>query len=60
MEFGTSFSKLKIMRTAITYSTKRCGVLVDQFLCIMTMYSRLRKIPVAVVPLGTNPDNREH
>ncbi len=22
MEFGTSFSKLKIMRTAITYSTK--------------------------------------
>ncbi len=24
MEFGTSFSKLKIMRTAITYSTKKC------------------------------------
>ncbi len=29
MEFGTSFSKLKIMRTAITYSTKKCGVLVQ-------------------------------
>ncbi len=32
MEFGTSFSKLKIMRTAITYSIKKCGVLVDQCL----------------------------
>ncbi len=29
MEFGSSFSKLKIMRTAITYSTKKCG---DQWL----------------------------
>ena len=44
MDFGTSFSKLKIMRTAITYSTKKCDVLVDQ----------------CIVSLGTNPDNREH
>ena len=29
IEFGTRFSKLKIMRTAITYSTKKCDVLVD-------------------------------
>ena len=26
MEFGTSFSKLKIVRTAITYSTKKCDI----------------------------------
>ncbi len=26
MAFGTSFSKLKIMRTAIVNSTKKCGV----------------------------------
>ena len=25
MEFGTSFSKLKIMRKAMTYSTEKCG-----------------------------------
>ena len=50
MEFGTSFSKLKIMRIAIRYSTKKCGVLVHQCLAHNN----------AVVSLGTNPDNREH
>ncbi len=29
MEFGTGFSNLKIVRTAITYSTKKCDVLVS-------------------------------
>ena len=39
MEFGTSFSKLKIMRTAIAYSTKKCDVLVNN----REHYTLLRK-----------------
>ena len=38
MDFGTSFSKLKIMRTAITCSTKKCDVLVDQCLAHNNAY----------------------
>ncbi len=38
MYFGTSFSKLKIMRIAITYSTKKCGELVDQCLAHNNAY----------------------
>ncbi len=37
-EFGTSFSKLKIKRTTMVNSTKKCGVLVDQCLAHNNAY----------------------